>query len=76
MKKRINSLIRTEILSYLNTHNGAPTKDVIDFAMTILPTVTTSNMHVYITRQRMAGNISALVTKFMAVKCISSCLYI
>lgn len=74
MKKMANKIICNELLKVVSNNNGIPTIKAIDLVMQSL--ASSAIVAPFLVRQRVAGDVSALVTKFMYLKCVNSCLYI
>lgn len=72
--KKINQMIRDLITKYVSLYNGTSTSSAIDYVIKTL--ILPNSMSIYLTRQRVAGNVSALVTKFEVLDCRHSSLYI
>lgn len=74
MKKRANSIICNEIIRIVTKNNGMASVKVIDLVMSNLKN--DAVVLPFLRRQRVSGDISALVCKYMSLKCINSCLYV
>lgn len=57
-------------------NNGIETVKVIDYIMDTMSLIISADMKEYLTRERVSGNISALVEKFKTLDCKDSCLYV
>ena len=71
--QKLNQDIRNCIIWYVGLHKGIATESAIDYVMNSLPVQ--SQMKKYLTRPRVAGNISALVTRYKTITCYRSRLY-
>ena len=74
--KDLNRYMRLLIRMYVHKNNGIETVKVINYVIKTMSKDIPSTMCKYLTRNRIAGNISALVTKFKVMSCNNSCLYI
>lgn len=74
--KALNRYMRLLIRLYVRRNNGTETVKVIDHVMKTMSRNISPTMCMYLTRNRVAGNVSALVTKFQVMSCNNSCLYI
>ncbi len=79
MKKEIDILnfqIRSVVEAYVRMNTGIETVKVIDYIMDTMSLIISTDMKEYLTRERVSGNISALVEKFKTLDCKDSCLYV